>query len=103
MLQDVTGAFRPSVFTALMGVSGAGKKTLIHFLVGINTGGYIKGDIQIYRFPKNKETFTQICGYCEQNDIHSPQVTIQDSLLYSTFLRLPNDVDKETRIITIQL
>ncbi|KAF3943051.1 hypothetical protein CMV_030353, partial [Castanea mollissima] len=49
LLQEVTGAFRPGVLTALMGT-----------------------------------------------DIHSPQVTVKESLIYSAFLRLPKEVsDKE--------
>ncbi|KAG6418324.1 hypothetical protein SASPL_120527 [Salvia splendens] len=66
LLRDVTGAFRPGVLTALMGVSGA-------------------------------ETFARISGYCEQTDIHSPQVTIHESLIYSAFLRLPKEVSKEQK------
>jgi ABC-type multidrug transport system ATPase subunit len=103
LLRGVTGAFRPGVLTALMGVSGAGKTTLLDVLAGRKTGGYIEGDIQISGFPKKQETFARISGYCEQNDIHSPQVTVQESLLYSAFLRLPKDVDKKTRIVSLQL
>ncbi|XP_057834764.2 ABC transporter G family member 36 [Cryptomeria japonica] len=98
LLRDVTGAFRPGVLTALMGVSGAGKTTLMDVLAGRKTGGYIEGDIRISGFPKKQETFARISGYCEQNDIHSPQVTVRESLLYSAFLRLSKDVDRETKI-----
>lgn len=98
LLQDVTGAFRPGVLTALMGFSGAGKTTLLDVLVGRRTGGYIEGNIRSSGFPKKQETFARISGYCEQNGIHSPQVTVWESLLYSAFLRLLEDVDKETRI-----
>ena len=41
LLREVTGAFRPGVLTALMGVSGAGKTTLMDVLAGRKTGGYI--------------------------------------------------------------
>ncbi|KAG6383670.1 hypothetical protein SASPL_156567 [Salvia splendens] len=97
LLRDVTGAFRPGVLTALMGVSGAGKTTLMDVLAGRKTGGYIEGDIMISGFPKKKETFARISGYCEQTDIHSPQVTIHESLIYSAFLRLPKEVSKEQK------
>ncbi|KAI5651241.1 hypothetical protein M9H77_37246 [Catharanthus roseus] len=101
LLNNVTGAFRPGVLTALMGVSGAGKTTLMDVLAGRKTGGYIEGDIRISGFPKKQETFARISGYCEQNDIHSPQVTVRESLIYSAFLRLPKEVSNEEKIIFV--
>ncbi|XP_056164531.1 pleiotropic drug resistance protein 2-like [Syzygium oleosum] len=97
LLRDVSGAFRPGVLTALVGVSGAGKTTLMDVLAGRKTGGYIEGSISISGYPKNQETFARVSGYCEQNDIHSPNVTVYESLVYSAWLRLPKDVKKETR------
>lgn len=101
LLRGVTGAFRPGVLTALMGVSGAGKTTLMDVLAGRKTGGYIEGDIKISGFPKKQETFARISGYCEQNDIHSPQVTVRESLIYSAFLRLPKEVRDEDKMIFV--
>ncbi|PIA42747.1 hypothetical protein AQUCO_02000299v1 [Aquilegia coerulea] len=101
LLREVTGSFRPGILTALMGVSGAGKTTLMDVLAGRKTGGYIEGDIRISGYPKNQETFARISGYCEQNDIHSPQVTIKESLIYSAFLRLPKEIDKEAKMIFV--
>ncbi|XP_071901429.1 ABC transporter G family member 29-like [Coffea arabica] len=101
LLRSVTGAFRPGVLTALMGVSGAGKTTLMDVLAGRKTGGYIEGDIRISGFPKKQETFARVAGYCEQTDIHSPQVTVRESLIYSAFLRLPEEVSKEQKMIFV--
>ncbi|CAL0332406.1 unnamed protein product [Lupinus luteus] len=98
LLRDVTGAFRPGVLTALMGVSGAGKTTLMDVLAGRKTGGYIEGEVRISGFPKNQETFARISGYCEQTDIHSPQVTVIESLIYSAFLRLPKEVGDDEKL-----
>ncbi|XP_061359145.1 ABC transporter G family member 36 [Gastrolobium bilobum] len=98
LLREVTGAFRPGVLTALMGVSGAGKTTLMDVLAGRKTGGYIEGEVRISGFPKNQETFARISGYCEQTDIHSPQVTVRESLIYSAFLRLPREVSNEEKM-----
>ena len=97
LLKSVSGSFRPGVLTALMGVSGAGKTTLMDVLAGRKTGGYIEGDIRISGYPKKQETFARISGYCEQNDIHSPHVTVYESLVYSAWLRLPAEVDSKTR------
>eukprot|EP00253_Pinus_taeda_P009981 PITA_09981 len=76
LLSNVSGSFRPGVLTALMGVSGAGKTTLMDVLAGRKTGGYVEGNISISGFPKKQETFARISGYCEQNDIHSPNVNL---------------------------
>ncbi|WRX34653.1 ABC transporter-like [Theobroma cacao] len=97
LLVNVTGAFRPGVLTALVGVSGAGKTTLMDVLAGRKTGGVIEGSIQISGYPKKQETFARISGYCEQSDIHSPCLTVLESLLFSAWLRLPSDVDLETQ------
>ncbi|XXG63702.1 hypothetical protein AAC387_Pa05g1829 [Persea americana] len=103
MLQKgIAGAFRPGVLTALMGVSGAGKTTLMDVLAGRKTGGYIEGRITISGYLKKQETFARISGYCEQNDIHSPYVTVYESLLYSAWLRLSTEVDSDTRKLFIE-
>lgn len=102
LLKGVSGAFRPGVLTALMGVSGAGKTTLMDVLAGRKTGGYIDGNIKISGYPKRQETFARVSGYCEQNDIHSPQVTVYESLVYSAWLRLPQEVDSKTREVSIK-
>ncbi|KAL4182513.1 hypothetical protein AMTRI_Chr11g150490 [Amborella trichopoda] len=102
LLRDVSGAFRPGVLTALVGVSGAGKTTLMDVLAGRKTGGYIEGSISISGYPKKQETFARVTGYCEQNDIHSPNVTVHESLIYSAWLRLSLDVSPETRKMFVE-
>ncbi|KAI4348999.1 hypothetical protein L6164_009658 [Bauhinia variegata] len=102
LLQDVSGTSRPGVLTALVGVSGAGKTTLMDVLAGRKTGGYIEGRISISGYPKNQSTFARVSGYCEQNDIHSPHVTVYESLLYSAWLRLSSNVTTETRKMFVE-
>ncbi|KAJ1384158.1 P-loop containing nucleoside triphosphate hydrolase [Sesbania bispinosa] len=102
LLKGVSGAFRPGVLTALMGITGAGKTTLMDVLAGRKTRGYIGGNITISGYPKKQETFARISGYCEQNDIHSPHVTVYESLVYSAWLRLSPNINSETRKIFIE-
>ncbi|XP_021835261.1 ABC transporter G family member 32 isoform X2 [Spinacia oleracea] len=98
LLVDVTGAFRPGVLTALVGVSGAGKTTLMDVLAGRKTGGHIEGSIFMSGYPKRQETFARVSGYCEQTDIHSPCLTVLESLLFSAWLRLPPEVNLQTQL-----
>ncbi|XP_051146776.1 pleiotropic drug resistance protein 3-like [Andrographis paniculata] len=97
LLYDINGAFRPGVLTALMGVSGAGKTTLLDVLSGRKTSGIVQGEIKIGGYPKVQTTFARISGYCEQTDIHSPQITVEESLIFSAWLRLDPNIDKKTK------
>ncbi|XP_031474141.1 pleiotropic drug resistance protein 1-like [Nymphaea colorata] len=102
LLKGISGTFRPGALTALMGVSGAGKTTLMDVLAGRKTGGYTTGSIKISGYPKKQETFARVSGYCEQNDIHSPHVTVYESLVYSAWLRLPPEVNSATRKLFVE-
>ncbi|CAI9101373.1 OLC1v1038679C1 [Oldenlandia corymbosa var. corymbosa] len=97
LLRDITGALKPGVLTALMGVSGAGKTTLLDVLAGRKTSGIIEGEIKIEGYPKVQKTFARVSGYCEQNDIHSPNITIEESLIFSAWLRLDPQIDAKTK------
>ncbi|KNA25912.1 hypothetical protein SOVF_002340 [Spinacia oleracea] len=97
LLSKVSGVFSPGVLTALVGSSGAGKTTMMDVLAGRKTGGEIEGDIRISGYPKVQPTFARISGYVEQNDIHSPQVTVEESLWFSSSLRLPKEISKENK------
>jgi ABC-type Mn2+/Zn2+ transport system ATPase subunit len=91
LLKGANGAFRPGVLTALMGVTGAGKTTLMDVLAGRKTGGYIEGSITISGYPKKQEKFARISGYCEQNE----------SLKYSAWLRLPKEIDSKAKDVSL--
>ncbi|KAF7050978.1 hypothetical protein CFC21_059267 [Triticum aestivum] len=102
LLHDVGGVFRPGVLTALMGITGAGKTTLLDVLAGRKTGGHTEGTIRIAGYPKKQEIFSRISGYCEQSDIHSPNLTVYESLQFSAWLRLPSNVKSRQRHMFIE-
>ncbi|XP_020250204.1 ABC transporter G family member 45-like isoform X6 [Asparagus officinalis] len=102
LLRDVSGAFKPGILTALMGVTGAGKTTLLDVLSGRKTGGCIEGTITINGYPKRQETFARISGYCEQTDVHSPFITVYESLQFSAWLRLPSNIEEHQRNMFVE-
>ncbi|GMH30157.1 hypothetical protein Nepgr_032000 [Nepenthes gracilis] len=65
LLWNVSGAFRPGILTALVGLSGAGKTTLTDVWAGRKAGGYIEGSTIISGYPKNQATSARISGYFE--------------------------------------
>ncbi|XVF22006.1 hypothetical protein REPUB_Repub12eG0137300 [Reevesia pubescens] len=97
LLQDISGAFRPGVLTALMGASGAGKTKLMDVLSGRKTGGYIEGDTRVGGFPKVQEAYARVIGCCEQTDMHSSQITVRESVMYSAWLSLPAEIPRHKR------
>ncbi|WOH13107.1 hypothetical protein DCAR_0832616 [Daucus carota subsp. sativus] len=97
LIHDMTGVFRPGILTALMGVTGAGKTTLMDVLSGRKDSGHTEGDIRIGGSPRVQQTFARVSGYCEQSDIHSPNITVEESVAFSAFLRLSSEIDAKTR------
>ena len=71
-----------------MGESGAGKTTLLDAIAGYKTGGHLFGDIQVNGLPKNDGIWRSIAGYCEQTDLHSPSMTVRESLIFAARTRL---------------
>lgn len=100
LIHDMTGVFRPGILTALMGVTGAGKTTLMDVLSGRKDSGHTEGDIRIGGSPRVQQTFARVSGYCEQSDIHSPNITVEESVAFSAFLRLSSEIDAKTRAVS---
>ena len=89
LLKGVTGFACPGTLTALMGASGAGKSTLMDCIAGRKTTGRIEGEILMNGSPKDQRVLNQLMGYCEQTDIHTSGLTVQESLIFSARMRLP--------------
>ena len=74
---------------------GAGKTTLMDVIAGRKTVGRITGSILVNGQPKEQRSWARVCGYVEQNDIHTAATTVKEALHFSARLRLPSTVSNE--------
>jgi ABC-type multidrug transport system ATPase subunit len=71
-------------------------------LAGYKTSGHISGETRINGQPKTDRTWRSIAGYCEQVDLHCPALTVRESLVFATRLRLrPFSLPEETRLCLV--
>jgi ATP-binding cassette subfamily G (WHITE) protein 2 (SNQ2) len=97
LLDDVQGYVLPGTLTALMGESGAGKTTLLNVLSRRTEVGVVTGDMLI----NGKEidlSFERRTGYVQQQDLHIPELTVRESLIFSARLRRPQSVPDDEKI-----
>lgn len=97
LLHEITGYAREGQLTALMGVTGAGKTTLMDVLARRKTDGKCTGSVFINGYIPEKAYFAKLVGYCEQNDLHEPFATVEEALHFSAALRLDPTISSETR------
>lgn len=45
---------------------------------------------------KEQTSFARVSGYVEQNDVHSPQTTVHEALMFSAELRFTRGTPKAT-------
>lgn len=88
LLRNVDFYAQPGHLTALMGVSGAGKTTLMDILAGRKTQGVIRGDVLVNGSEMSNRPLSRVVGYVEQEDLHSPWITVQETLYFAARLRL---------------
>ena len=89
LLHDINFYVEPSMLTALMGGSGAGKTTLMDVIAGRKTQGIIRGEILANGRLVEPQIWSRVVGYVEQMDIHSACITVLESLRFAARLRLP--------------
>ena len=97
LLYGINGKSKPGYLIALMGPSGAGKTTLLDALSGRIRSPSLFGEVSI-----NGESFSvkhmRMLGYVEQTNKQAATDTVRESLLFSAYLRLPEDVSKEEKV-----
>jgi ABC-type multidrug transport system ATPase subunit/pSer/pThr/pTyr-binding forkhead associated (FHA) protein len=97
ILKDISLAFKPREFVAVVGQSGGGKSTLIDAIAGYRPathGVVLVNGTNIY---SNFDVVQNEIGYVPQRDIIHYELTVYQALNYTARLRMPSDTSKEER------
>ncbi|CAI5967831.1 unnamed protein product [Closterium sp. NIES-64] len=98
LLRNVSGRLPPQGADGAGGRVGRGQDDADGRAGGAEDRGVHRGGrARVRASPRCTRRLPRVAGYCEQSDIHTPQVTVHESLLFSAWLRLPADVDVEVR------
>jgi ABC-type multidrug transport system ATPase subunit len=101
ILDHVDGWVKPGTLTALMGVTGAGKTSLLDVLANRITMGVITGDMLVDGRPRD-DSFQRKTGYVQQQDLHLETSTVREALIFSAILRQPSSVPRKEKLAYVE-
>ncbi|KAB2603379.1 ABC transporter G family member 25-like [Pyrus ussuriensis x Pyrus communis] len=96
ILHGITGMVSPGEILAILGPSGSGKSTLLNALAGRLTYKH-QGTVLA-----NDRAFTKAVlrrtGFVPQDDVLYPHLTVRETLVFCSLLRLPRTLSKKDKI-----
>ncbi|XP_046546159.1 ABC transporter G family member 21-like [Haliotis rubra] len=95
ILQDISGIAQAGQLLAVMGPSGSGKTSLLNALAGRN--GLHSGDVTLNKRPLDKQLKRKVC-YVLQEDIFFAGLTLRETLMFTTMMRLPDYMNHEDKM-----
>ncbi|KAM0052595.1 putative ABC transporter, AAA+ ATPase domain, ABC-2 type transporter [Helianthus debilis subsp. tardiflorus] len=98
ILKSVSFVAQSSEIMAIVGPSGSGKSSLLHFISGRVRNNTLdpKTTISLNDFPiKSPSQMKKICGFVAQEDNLLPLLTVKETLMYSAKFRLKEMSSKE--------
>ncbi|KAJ8635712.1 hypothetical protein MRB53_009979 [Persea americana] len=101
ILKGITGSVSPGEILALMGPSGSGKTTFLKILGG-RMPENVKGTITYNDIPYNPALKRRI-GFVTQDDVLLPQLTVEETLVFAAFLRLPNNTSHQEKYSRVEI
>nr|GLL22500.1 ABC transporter G family member 26 [Ipomoea trifida] len=101
ILKGITGSIGPGEILALMGPSGSGKTTLLRILGG-RLRENVKGTITYNDIPYSAALKRRV-GFVTQDDVLFPQLTVEETLVFAAFLRLPSDMSKREKYERVEM
>ncbi|KAH8692011.1 putative ABC multidrug transporter [Talaromyces proteolyticus] len=101
ILDDIDGWVKPGTLTALMGVTGAGKTSLLDVLANRVTVGVVTGQMLVDGRQRDS-SFQRKTGYVQQQDLHLETSTVREALRFSALLRQPKAVSKAEKYAYVE-
>ncbi|KAL3473350.1 ABC-2 type transporter-domain-containing protein [Aspergillus californicus] len=98
ILDQVDGWVKPGTLTALMGVTGAGKTSLLDVLADRVTMGVVTGEMLVDGRLRD-DSFQRKTGYVQQQDLHLETSTVREALIFSAMLRQPASVSRIEKVL----
>ncbi|XP_059460664.1 ABC transporter G family member 25 [Corylus avellana] len=97
IMSGITGMVSPGEILAILGPSGSGKSTLLNALAGRLHGNGLTGKI-VANDRKLSKTVLRRTGFVTQDDILYPHLTVRETLVFCSLLRLPQTLSKKEKI-----
>ncbi|KAA8492638.1 ABC transporter G family member 22 [Porphyridium purpureum] len=87
IVKPISGYFCNGELVALMGPSGSGKTTLLTMVAGKKTTAY-SGEFKINGNERDLNLLPRISGYCPQQEILYPSMTVREAFIFYTLLKV---------------
>ncbi|KAJ8432575.1 hypothetical protein Cgig2_026623 [Carnegiea gigantea] len=101
ILKGITGSIGPGEILALMGPSGSGKTTLLK-IIGGRLQEDVRGTITYNNVPYNPALKRRI-GFVTQDDVLFPQLSVEETLVFAAFLRLPSSMSTKQKYQRVEM
>ncbi|OVA04067.1 ABC transporter-like [Macleaya cordata] len=102
ILNGVTGMVSPGEILAVLGPSGSGKSTLLNAIAGrLQKKNCYTGSI-LANGRKLTKPILRRTGFVTQDDVLYPHLTVKETLVFCSLLRLPNSLSKKEKTIVAE-
>lgn len=101
ILNGITGMVSPGEILAILGPSGSGKSTLLNALAGrLHHGGHgrLTGTVLANNRKQPTKQIARRTGFVTQDDVLHPHLTVRETLVFCSLLRLPNSLSKQEKV-----
>ncbi|KAA8546312.1 hypothetical protein F0562_002949 [Nyssa sinensis] len=98
ILNGITGMVSPGEVLAILGPSGSGKSTLLNVLAGRLQGHCFTGTV-LANGRKFSKPLLKRTGFVTQDDVLYPHLTVRETLIFCSLLRLPKTLSKKEKTL----